>query len=160
MLELIAVLALAGDESRFFGRREVDFWGTARRVEAPPAPELWPDSSAPPPVRRLLEAPSRENARAYLAWQKERMERLRGAMAALEGAKLEGAPLLYFARPGCPWCALQEKELEGLPALRVPEGSALWEEHAVRVTPTLVVRGKALRGFTPREAVLRELGRE
>lgn len=160
MLELIAALAALGDESRFFARREVDFWGTTRRAEAPAPAELWPDSPAPPPVRRLLESPSRETARGYLAWQKERMERLRSALAALEEAKLEGAPLLYFARPGCSWCGLQDRELEGLPAVRVPEGSPLWEEHGVRVTPTLVVKGRVFRGLTSREAILRELGRE
>ena len=86
MLEVIAFLALIGDDSRFFERREVDFWNTRRR-KAEPAAELWSDSTAPPPVRRLLEAPTAENARAYLAWQDARMSRLRAAMAAVEGAR-------------------------------------------------------------------------
>ena len=164
MLAMIALLAASGQGERFFQRGDVDFWASRKRVEVPALPELWPDSTAPAPVRRLLESPSRENARAYLAWQKERMERLRGAMAALEEAKREDAPppppILSFSRPGCEWCALQEKELEGLPVARVPEGSPLWEEHAVRVTPTLVVNGKVLRGLTPRGAILRELSHD
>lgn len=162
MLEVIAILAaMGGDEGRFFRRGDVDFWGTRRPVEGPAAGDLWADSAAPAPARRLLEAPTPENARAYVAWQKARLERLRSAMAALEEAKRdEEAPILYFSRPDCPWCALQEKELRGLPVTRVPEGSPLWEEHQVRATPTLVVKGKALRGFSAREAILRELGRE
>ena len=161
MLAMIAVLLAGGGESRFFQGGDVDFWASRRRVEAAPAAELWSDSSAPAPVRRLLEAPSRENARAYLAWQKERLVRLRSAMGALEEAKREELPpILYFSRPGCPWCAMQEKELQGLPAARVPEGSPLWEEHQVRVTPTLVVNGKVLRGFTPRGAILKALAHD
>ena len=164
MLAMMTVFAAAvGDGDRFFKKGDVDFWASRTRVAAPP-PELWSDSTAPPPVRRLLEAPSKENARAYLAWQKDRMERLRGAMAALEEAKREDAPppppILYFSRPGCEWCALQEKELQGLPVARVPEGSPLWEEHAVRVTPTLVVNGKVLRGLARREAILKELSHD
>ena len=160
MLEMIAVLALLEDE-RFFQRRDVDFWGARRRVEAPAAADLWADSSAPPPARRLLEAPTRENALAYVAWQKERLERLRSALAALEGVKREEAPeILYFTRPGCPWCALQDRELDGLTVARVPEGSPLWEEHRVTVTPTLVVRGRVHRGFTPRGTIEKDLGRD
>ena len=105
-----------------------------------------------------------ENARAYVAWQKRRLDRLRSAMAALEEAKEKPPPaapaILYFSRPGCSWCVLQEKELEGLSVVRVPEGSPLWEEHGVRATPTLVVNGRALRGFTPRAAIAKGLGRD
>lgn len=160
MLAVMAAVAALGGESRFFDRHDVDFWGARRRAEPPPPAELWPDSTAPAPVRRLLEAPTKENARAYLAWQRERMDRLRSAMAALEELRREEAPtILYFSRPGCRWCALQEKELQGLAVARVPADSALWEEHGVRVTPTLVVGGRKLEGFTAREAILRELSR-
>src|SRR6185295_17591015 len=76
MLEVIAVLALAGGDGGFFERREVDFWNSRRKTAGAPA-ELWADSTAPPPVRKLLEAPSVENARAYLAWQEERLRKLR-----------------------------------------------------------------------------------
>lgn len=154
MLEVTALLLGGG----LFGRSEVDFWG-ARRAAPPPAADLWADSSAPPPVRRLLDTPTPENARAYVEWQKERLRRLQAAMAALEAVSGRNE-ILYFSRDGCRWCALQDRELEGLPVTRVPEGSPLWREHAVEATPTLVVRGRALRGFTPREAVVKELGRD
>ena len=162
MLEVIVLLAALGNESRFFQGGEVDFWGTRRAAEVPAGGDLWADSAAPVPARRLLEAPTKENARAYLAWQKARLERLRVAMAALEEAKQgePAAPILYFSRPGCSWCALHEKELEGMPIVRVPAGSPLWEEHGVIVTPTLVVNGRVLRGYTPRSALLKELGRD
>lgn len=161
MLEVIVAWALAGDESRFFGGREVDFWNARRRAAEAPV-DLWPDSSAPPPVRRLLETPTPENARAYLSWQEERFKRLRAAVAAVESAQpaAPSAPLLYFAREGCRWCALQEQELEGLPVLRVPAGSPLWKEHGVTVTPTLIVKGKTFTGLTSRAALMQELRRE
>ena len=162
MLTMIAILAAVGDESRFFKREEVDFWGTRRRAEAPRAEELWADSTAPAPVKRLLENPTRENAQAYLTWQKDRMDRLRTAMAALEAVQREEAPMqiLYFSKPDCPWCAKQEKELEGLRVERVPEGSPLWQHHTVTLTPTLVVGARKFQGFTPREAILGELRHE
>lgn len=160
MLEVIALVALAGEESRFFERRDVDFWN-ARRRAAEPAAELWSDSAAPPPVKRLLEAPTAQNARAYLAWQEERMSRLRAAIAAVDAARGTAAPtVLYFAREGCRWCALQEEELQGLPVARVPAGSPLWAQHGVTVTPTLVVGGKVLKGFTPRASLLREMAHD
>jgi hypothetical protein len=161
MLEVIALLALAGDGSRFFERRDVDFWNAKRRAAETPA-DLWADSTAPPPVRRLLEAPGAETARAYLAWQEERLRKLRAAMAAVESARgtPPAEPILYFARDGCRWCALQEEELRGLTVVRVPAGSPLWAEHGVTVTPTLLVQGKLLRGLTSRVALLKELRRE
>jgi hypothetical protein len=158
MLEVSLLLVLLGDGRGFFERRELDFWGTTRRAEERPA-ELWADSGAPPPVRRLLDAPGPESARAYLRWQEERFRRLRAAVAAVDAVRRE-APVFYFAREGCRWCALQEEELRGIDVVRVPPGSPLWKEHGVTVTPTLVVGGKALRGFTPRTALLKELGRE
>jgi hypothetical protein len=160
MLALGAVLAWAGGDGGFFPGREVDFWGT-RRAPASAAAELWADSAAPAPVRRLLEAPTPEHARAYVAWQAERLRRIREAMGAVEAlSRPASGPVLYFARAGCRWCALQERELEGLPVARVPEGSPLWREHGVTATPTLVVRDRVFRGFTPREAIEKELGRE
>lgn len=161
MLALMVACALAGDGDRFFERREVDFWALRRR-EAAPADDLWADSTAPAPVRRLLENPGAETARSYLAWQEMRFRRLRAAIAAVEaeqGAK-SPAPLLYFAREGCPWCSKQEEELRGLPVTRVPAGSPLWEQYGVTMTPTLVAGGKVLRGFTPRSTILKELGHD
>src|SRR5690242_2979173 len=106
MLEVMVMFAMAGEESRFFERRDVDFWNSRRRA-AEPAAELWSDSAAPSPVKRLLEAPTAQNARAYLAWQEERMSRLRAAIAAVDAARAPAAPsVLYFAREGCRWCAL------------------------------------------------------
>lgn len=157
MLEVIGWLALLGDGSRFFERRDVDFWNSKRAAPAPPA-DLWADSTAPAPVRRLLEAPGRESAAAYLAWQEERFKRLRAAMAAVE--EVQRGPLLVFSRDGCRWCALQEEALKGLPVTRVPAESPLWKEHDVTVTPTLLVRGTLFRGYTPREAILKELDRD
>jgi hypothetical protein len=158
MLEVIALLAALGDGPGFFERREVDFWN-ARRRKAEPSAELWADSTAPPPVRQLLEAPTAENARAYLAWQEARMSRLKAAMAAVEAAR-GPAPILYFSREGCRWCALQEEELRDLDVVRVPPGSPLWKQHGVTATPTLVVDGKVFRGYTPRAALMKEMRRE
>ena len=161
MLEVILAATLLGDG--FFERRDVDFWNTRRKAPAPPA-DLWADSTAPPPVRRLLETPTAENAKAYLAWQEERFRKLRAAMAAVESARGGAAAavpaVLYFAREGCRWCALQDRELEGLSVVRVPPGSPLWAEHGVTVTPTLVVHGKVLRGLTRREDLLKEMRHE
>jgi len=152
---LALTILLAGGGEGFFAGREVDFWG-ARRKPAPPA-EVWTDSSAPAPVRRLLEAPSPETARGYLAWQAERFRRLRAATEAVEDLQPKG--ILYFAREGCGWCEKQEVELAGLPVIRVPAGSASWAEHGVTVTPTTVVKGRAFRGFTPRAALVEAMGR-
>ena len=162
MLALIALVALIGEDGRFFERRDVDFWNAHRRAEEPAA-ELWADSAAPPPVKRLLEHPSAENARSYLAWQEERFKRLRAAITAVEAARQQAAPrgtVLYFSREGCRWCARQDEELRGLEVVRVPLGSPLWGEYAVTTTPTLVVEGKIFRGLTPRETILKELRHE
>jgi hypothetical protein len=158
MLAMTAALLLGGDG--FFAGREVDFWG-ARRAPAAGLGTLWEDSTAPAPVRRLLEAPSPETARGYLAWQTERLRRLRTAAEAVDVVRRGEAPagILYFAREGCRWCERQEAELEGLPVIRVPAGSAAWEEHGVTVTPTLVAGGRVFRGFTPRAVLLGELGK-
>ena len=156
MLALTAVAVLAGPG--FFERRAVDFWNRAR-AEASAPEDLWADSSAPAPVRRLLENPTRASAEAYVAWQKERLSRLRAAIEAVDALAPEPREILYFGRDGCGWCAKQEAELDGLPVVRVPEGSALWERHAVSATPTMVVGRRVFRGFTPRAALAREVGR-
>ena len=158
MLAMTAALLLGGEG--FFAGREVDFWGT-RPAPAAAVEAVWEDSSAPAPVRRLLEAPGPETARGYLAWQTERLRRLRAAAEAVDVLRRGDAPagILYFAREGCRWCEKQEVELEGLPVVRVPPGSKAWEEHGVTVTPTMVVRGRVFRGFTPRAVLLGELGK-
>lgn len=161
MLAMTAAWLLGGDG--FFAGREVDFWGARRPAEARSAEALWPDANAPAPVKRLLEAPTPEAARGYLAWQRERLRRLRAAAEAVDAARRGegGAPaaVLYFAREGCRWCEKQEAELEGLPVIRVPAGSAAWAQHGVTATPTMVVGERVFRGFTPRAALLEELGR-
>ena len=89
------------------------------------------------------------------------MTRLRAAISAVAAARATSAPsVLYFAREGCRWCALQEQELQGLPVVRVEPGSPLWKDYGVTVTPTLVVGGKVLRGYTPRAALLREMNHD
>jgi hypothetical protein len=160
-MHAMMVLLLLGDGG-FFERRDVDFWKSRAKAEAPAEAELWADSPAPGPAKRLLAAPTRENAAAYLDWQARRLVRLREAMEVVEEARRSrgGRAVLYFSRPGCRWCALQEEELAGIPVVRVPERSPLWTEHGVTVTPTLIVNGRALRGFTPRAALLRELGHD
>lgn len=161
----VAILLLLGGPGRFFREGDVDYWGTRRPAPAPGAAEdLWADSTAPEPVRRLLRDPSRGNAEAYLAWQAARLQGLRRAIAAVEEARRpagETSPveILYFARAGCRFCEMQDRELEGLPAARVPAGSPLWEAYGVTATPTIVVRGRIFRGLTPRAVLLRELGR-
>lgn len=159
MLEMIFLLTLPADGERFFDRGEVDFWGTRGKPAAPPGP--WVDPSAPEPVRRLVADPTPGNARAYLDWQSARLRRLRAAIEAVELEKRgDLPPLLYFARAGCRYCELQERELAGLPVTRVPGGSPLWKEYDVRATPTLVARGRVFRGLTPRAALVEELRRD
>lgn len=155
-------LLLLGQGAGFFERAELDFWG-GRRKPAPAAAELWPESEAPVAVRRLLEQPSPEHAKAYLAWQEERFRRLRAAVQAVREASTPPQPaappgeLLYFARPGCRWCDLQDRELEGLAVTRVPEGSPLWDTYGVKATPALARGSRVLRGFAPRAVIEEEL---
>jgi hypothetical protein len=164
MLEMIALGLLLQEPGDFFDRPEVDFWGT--RVPTPAVArreDLWADSTAPEPVKRLLLAPTRAHAEAYLAWQAARLRSLQDAIRAVDEARKPEAPapaILYFARPGCRWCELEDRELDGLPVERVAADSPLWDRYRVTATPTLVVNGRVLRGFTRREAVLRELAHE
>jgi hypothetical protein len=113
---------------RFFDQKAVDFWGNgspARTGPAAPSESIWaepirlPDGRTttylpPRPVLEFLENPTRENARKYLDWQAERMERMRKAAALLaelqrekspkprEGDIVSGAPvtLTYFKKAG------------------------------------------------------------
>ena len=159
MRALTMLLLLSSEEKRFFERRDVDFWNTRPRAEPPAA--LWTEGSLPGPVKELLEHPTRENAEAYRAWQGERLKKLRAAIAALEEAKPgKPASILYFARDGCRFCALQEEELRGLPVTRVPATSPLWKRYEVKVTPTLVAGDRIFRGLVSRAALLKELSHE
>lgn len=83
-LALTALALLAGDAG-FFSRPEIEFWGPRppKKVEVPP-PE--PETDLPAPLRELLEDPTPERATAYLAWQKERLARLRKAIELIREA--------------------------------------------------------------------------
>lgn len=204
----------------FFRGGGVDFWGEPKAAEKKHDPgatreSIWaepirlPDGRTtiyvpPPAVLGFLEAPTRETARAYLAWQEERARKLKAAMELLrdlkeerakearpaEGPKAEASPgsppppdapppapatspdaILYFKKPGCPWCARQDGVLADLvrtrPALKVrvvgpDEAPELWKEHEVTVVPTVVVtRPKGprvkLEGFQPGPELLRKI---
>lgn len=91
----------------FFGR-SVDFWraGSPTQTANPEATvseSIWaepirlPDGRTttylpPRPVLEFLEKPTRENARKYLDWQGERMERMRKAAALLAELQREKSP--------------------------------------------------------------------
>ena len=133
----------------------VDFWGTKKKEAA--TPPAWAEGERPAgPVADLLERPSKETARRYLDWQKDRLSRLEAAMKALEEAQREEAPeVLYFTRPGCGWCEKQDAVLKemGLAVRRVTPGEpGPWVKHRVTATPTLVVPGpEPLTGFRTRK---------
>jgi hypothetical protein len=154
-LLLAAGTAGAQDERRFFAT-EVDFWGRPPRARAA---ILWRGETPPPPgpARDLLEAPTPENARRYLDWQRERLDRLRKAIEALEaaGAGDESAEILGFTRDDCPYCRLQAAMLAGLPVRWIRPGQApeLWAKYGVTATPTLVANGRVFRGVTARKTI-------
>jgi hypothetical protein len=64
MLEVIAFLALAGEESRFFERREVDFWNSRRRARSRRRAVVGLRGAAA--GEAAPGAPTAQNARAYL----------------------------------------------------------------------------------------------
>lgn len=167
MLEVMVLLFLQ-EEGRFFGRRDVDFWNEKR----PPRRTVWaepvfgPDGRMsvhvpPPEVVEFLESPTRENAARYLAWQRERTDKLRKAMEML--AEVQSPALYYFSRPDCPVCREQEKALAGFRVVRVPPESPLWARYDVRIVPTLVLvsagGARVFPGFTPRSVLEKEVAR-
>lgn len=173
-MRLIAAILLAcsaGQEAPrpAFFKREVDFFGAKSRPKPPDAP-LWDGDKPPPaPVRELLERPSAESARRYLEWQRRRLEQLALAIRAVEEAQAGAAKaepanpgILYFTREGCAFCVEQDKRLEGLDVKRIRPGESpeLWARHRVDATPTLVVRGKVLRGLQSREQIDQALKEE
>jgi hypothetical protein len=204
----------------FFRVEGVDFWGdatvAAKKKAEPGAVQesIWaepirlPDGRTtiyvpPPAVLGFLEDPTRETARAYLAWQEERAKKLKAAMELLRDLKEEKAKeaaraaapkeeeaveapspasapspsagpageILYFKKPGCPWCARQDAVLVDLaqsrPALKIrpvgpDEAPELWKEHEVTVVPTLVLTRSEgarvkLQGFQPGSEILRRI---
>ncbi len=179
------------DAARALFRAErINFWGETKT--RPPSDRteesIWaepirtPDGRVsvyvpPKPVLAFLEKPSREMGEKYLAWQEERMRKLKAAIEVLKkiqaerGAAAGRSPegeVLYFKREGCPWCREEDKVLAQLtkdhPRVKVrpvspTEAPELWKEYGVTVVPTLVVKspqGKAvvLRGFTPSARIL------
>jgi len=150
----------------FFKASEVDFWGEkAGQAKKKAAEEktsqesIWaepiklPDGRTqvylpPKAVLQFLDSPSKDTAREYVAWQEERMKRLKAAMEILKqlqderaaSAPVAAAPqapreppaaspaaapveILYFKRAGCPWCAKEDGVLASLlqsnPQLRI-----------------------------------------
>lgn len=91
----------------FFTQKAVDFWGDGGPAPAATAnsgasvvesiwaePTRLPDGRyttyvPPRPVLEFLEKPTRENARKYLEWQSERMEKMRKAAAMLSELQRE-----------------------------------------------------------------------
>jgi hypothetical protein len=76
MLTLMLWAAAVGTPVEYF---------PAPRVEEPPASVSAPGD----PAKALLEAPTLENARAFLEWREEQARRLQAALEALEAAKRE-----------------------------------------------------------------------
>lgn len=141
---------------RFFRKSDVDFWGSRKRKQPAPAAarSLFPESpDMPEPVRRLVEEPTAENGRRYLEWQQERAKRMTAALQALETARASLPEILFFSRPDCPACRIQESLLESLPArvVRLEPGGhpELWKKYSVTSVPTLVVGDQIFRGVTP-----------
>jgi glutaredoxin len=143
MFPLIALLAMQD----FFEKPSVDFWGT--RQEKPPVPvEAIFEPGMAPEVKRLLEDPSPENARAYLEIQAERMKRIRRA---LEAVQAQAAKIQVYTLPGCPACERQLEVLKDAPW----KVEILPPSDAITRYPTLVVNGKTLVGFQTLEQIRR-----
>jgi len=183
-----ALMALPawGQEAAFFRRERIDFWGDAKSAPPPSAaqPSIWaepvqsPDGRTairvpPPPVLAFLENPTRETGAKYLAWQEERMRKLKAAIEVLKDlqASKAGRPsgeLLYFKKDGCPACREQDEVLARLtrdhPGIKVRpllprEAPDLWKAYGVSAVPTLVAKGAngkaaVLRGLAPQERLL------
>lgn len=172
----------------FFQSDLVDFWGegkkkSEKKLNLDPEDSLesiWaepirtPDGRfttyvPPKKVLAFLENPTRETARDYVAWQEERMKKLKAAVDVLRelqeekrGSKPEAEPkdertastraisgeVLYFKKANCPWCAEEDKALAALlkanPGISVRmiqpgEAPELWKEFGVTAVPTLVL---------------------
>ena len=158
-MSAMMLLALLAQE-RFFERSAVDFWD-AKRPEPEPT-WIEPGHRPPDPVIRLLEAPTRANADAYLRWQEERLAKLQAALQAIADAQAGASDILYFTQPGCGFCAEQDRELEAAridkrAVRRILPGESpdLWRRYAVRATPTLVVGDRVHRGLARRGEIER-----
>lgn len=181
----------------FFPQKRVDFWRAGGPEHPPPTPgvseSVWaepirlPDGRfttyvPPRQVLEFLENPTRENARKYLEWQSERMERIRKAAAVLSEVQREkssketsreapaGTPLTitYFKKAGCPACARQDAVLSDLkekhPHLTIKplepgQEPELWQRLGVTAVPALLVNVEGrppvlLRGFSDAAKIL------
>jgi hypothetical protein len=166
----------------FFKRNEVAFWEATKPKpkDAGNTESLWaepmrlPDGRMtvyvpPKPVLDFLDHPTRESARQYLAWQTERMKKLKVAVELLaevraqepspmrtaqaptvqEAPPAKGASkaieILYFKKADCGFCDQEDKELAQLantgavPVTPVPEGDARWKQFGITATPSFIV---------------------
>jgi hypothetical protein len=98
----------------FFGS-ELDFWRDRPPPLSPPSStDLFREGDSAPPAElaRLLDDPSPENARRYLAFQAERLARIRRAVEAIrQELGREQDQIEFHSLPGCPACERQEREL-------------------------------------------------
>jgi len=184
----LATTATAQDgtekNQRFFNASYVDYWGIgpkSKAAEGKQKDDLFTDAvvtddgkveSYRPPqaVVDLLDSPTEENARKYLAWQRERLRRIAAALKAVRDAA-DKAPeepvsmrLTYFKRAGCPACAKQDVEIKKLSGrvgtvTEIDDPDVL-EALGIKAVPTLIIsdpasgRRKALAGFHDAQAVL------
>jgi hypothetical protein len=180
----------------FFRNSDVDFWGekaaqAKKKAEAEKSVQesIWaeptrlPDGRTgvylpPKAVLQFLGDPSRETGKEYVAWQEERMKRLRTAMeilrdlqaerdaskASAETSTVQSVPLpageiLYFKKAGCPWCAKEDEVLgpfmrahAGLRirTIGIGESPDLAQSYGVSVVPTLIIQGRSGRSLALR----------
>jgi hypothetical protein len=180
----------AQDEARFFKDPDVDFWGgkpKKAKTKGPDPkgqvetlfaePSQLPDGrvvvhTPPQAVLRFLEEPTKENARGYLEWQRERIKRLRLALEKLSevATQLDGEKqpdpeieILYFKRYDCPYCVQQDAVLAQMGSSWSVKTCTTREDFAkyqITSVPVLVLRdtrtGKILRltGYAPKETIL------
>ncbi len=137
----------------FFEKDGVAFWEEPAKKTAASSPEtetIWaepmrmPDGRMtiyvpPKAVLAFLDRPTRDTAKAYLAWQTERTAKLRAAIELLRDVRAEsetrdkpatakempiaphaamtatqGSSILYFKKPGCGFCDREDAELAEL----------------------------------------------
>ncbi len=179
----------------FFTQKRVDFWrdgGAAKTAPTPAVSEsIWaepirlPDGRfttfvPPRQVLEFLENPTRENARKYLQWQSQRMDKMRKAAAVLAEVQREkSVPLLpstpvsvtYFKKANCPYCARQDAVLsslkEKLPNLAIKplepgQEPEFWQRLGVTAVPALLLSAEGrkpvlLRGYSDAAKILSAL---
>jgi hypothetical protein len=168
---------------RFFNASYVDYWGSGPKSKADESKQRDDYTDAivtddgrvesyrpPQAVVDLLQSPTEENARKYLAWQRERLRRVAAAVKAVRDAddKAPEEPLsvkvTYFTRAGCPACAKQDVEIKKLSGrvatvIEIDDPDVL-QALGIDAVPTLVIsdpasgRRRVLTGFHDAQAVL------